>query len=132
KSVPFPDLDGLTHEVWNQIITTNLYGPFTCIKAVASLMKAQGEGRIVNISSGAGIFPRGSSIAYAVSKAGLNHLTMCMAVALAPEVTVNCVAPGHMKGTRMSANLRPEHVAKVDQTSALRRPAAKAHVAEHG
>lgn len=130
KSVPFPDLDGLTHELWNRIITTNLYGPFNCIKAVAPLMKARGQGRIVNISSGAGIFPRGSSMAYAVSKAGLNHLTMCMAVALAPEVTVNCVAPGHMKGTRMTSNLRPEHVAKAAETAALRRPVDKDDVAE--
>ena len=110
KSVPFPDLDGLTHEIWNHIITTNLYGPFNCIKAVAPLMKAQGQGRIINISSGAGIFPRGSSIAYAVSKAGLNHLTKCMAVALAPEVLVNCVAPGLLEGTRATANLRPEAI----------------------
>jgi len=57
-------------------------------------MKAQGRGRIVNISSVAGLGPTGSSIAYAVSKAGLIHLTRCMAVALAPETLVNCVAPG--------------------------------------
>ena len=71
-------------------------------------MKAQGQGRIVNISSGAGLVPRGSSIAYAVSKAGMIHLTKCMAVALAPAVTVNSIAPGFMEGTRMSANcVRP-------------------------
>jgi 3-oxoacyl-[acyl-carrier protein] reductase len=48
-----------------------------------------------------------SSIAYAVSKAGLIHLTRCMAVALAPETLVNCVAPGLLDGTRGTANLRP-------------------------
>ena len=130
QSVPFPDINGLTHEIWNKIITTNLYGPFNCIKAVAPIMKTQGQGRIINISSGAGIFPRGSSIAYAVSKAGLNHLTTCMAAALAPEVTVNCVAPGHMKGTRMTSNLRPEHIAKAEQTAALRRSVNKDDVAD--
>ena len=129
KLVRFSDLDGLTHELWNQIITTNLYGAFNCIKAVAPLMKTQGQGRIVNISSGASMSPRGSSIAYAVSKAGLNHLTKCMAVALAPEVTVNCVAPGHMMGTRMTAN-QGEHVAKSNETRVLRRPVDKDDVAE--
>jgi NAD(P)-dependent dehydrogenase (short-subunit alcohol dehydrogenase family) len=53
-------------------------------------MKGQGRGRIVNIASVAGVGPTGSSIAYAVSKAGLIHLTRCMAVALAPKTLVNC------------------------------------------
>ena len=65
-----------------------------------------------------------------MSKAGLNHLTLCMAAALAPEVTVNCVAPGHMKGTRMTSNLRPEHIAKTEQTAALRRSVNKDDVAD--
>jgi 3-oxoacyl-[acyl-carrier protein] reductase len=77
------------------------------------------DGRIVNISSVAGLGPTGSSIAYAVSKAGLIHLTKCMAVALAPEVLVNCVAPGLLEGTRATANLRPEVVAKGRQASLL-------------
>ena len=130
QSVPFSDIEGLTHEIWNRILNTNLNGPFNCIKAVAPLMKAQGQGRIINISSGASLFPRGSSIAYAVSKAALNHLTLCMAAALAPEITVNCVAPGHMKGTRMTSNLRPEHIAKAEQTAALKRSVNKDDVAE--
>ena len=130
KTIQFPDLDGLTDELWDHIMATNLYGPFNCIKAVAPLMKAQGQGRIVNISSAAGFAPRGSSIAYAVSKAGLNHLTTCMAVALAPEVTVNCVAPGLMMGTRMTANRPPEHVAKAaTEYAVLRRAVDKDDVA---
>ena len=130
KTVEYPDLDGLTHELWNHIITTNLYGPFNCIKAVAPLMKARGRGRIVNISSAAGIYPRGSSIAYAVSKAALNHLTTCMAVALAPAVTVNCIAPGLMMGTRMTANRPPEYVARAADFTVLRRAVNKDDVAE--
>lgn len=108
KSIPFKDLDGLTYEEWTKIIDINLTGPMLCIKAVGPVMKKQGSGRIVNISSVAGLGPTGSSIAYAVSKAGLIHLTKCMAVALAPEVLVNCVAPGLLEGTRATANLRPE------------------------
>jgi 3-oxoacyl-[acyl-carrier protein] reductase len=51
KSIPFADLDNLTMEVWDRIMSVNLTGPMRLIKAVAPVMKAQGSGRIVNISS---------------------------------------------------------------------------------
>ena len=125
KAIPFPDLDGLTMEVWDKIIAVNLTGPMRLTKAVAPAMKAQGRGRIVNISSVAGLGPTGSSIAYAVSKAGLIHLTRCMAVALAPETLVNCVAPGLLEGTRATANLRPEFIERSAAESLLKKPADK-------
>jgi 3-oxoacyl-[acyl-carrier protein] reductase len=124
-AIPFPDLDSLTMEVWDKVMAVNLTGPMLLMKAVASVMKAQGRGRIVNISSVAGVGPTGSSIAYAVSKAGLIHLTKCMAVALAPETLVNCVAPGLLEGTRATANLRPEFIANSAATSLLKKPADK-------
>ncbi len=125
KAIPFPDLDGLTEEVWEKIMAVNLTGPMRLTKAVGPLMKAQGSGRIVNIASVAGLGPTGSSIAYAVSKAGLIHLTKCMAVALAPEVLVNCVAPGLLEGTRATANLRPEQVQNAAGQALLKKPADK-------
>ena len=131
KTVSYPDLDGLTHELWNHILTTNLTGTFNCIKAVSPLMRAHGQGRIVNIFSGAGVVPRDSSIAYAVSKAGIIHLTKCMAVALAPAVTVNCVAPGFMEGTRMTSNRPPDYVATVTDSTLLRHAVSMDDVAEH-
>src|SRR5262249_37330990 len=124
-SIPFGDLDNLTLEVWDRIMATNLTGPMRLTKAVAPVMKAQGRGRIVNIASVAGISPTGSSIAYAVSKAGLIHLTPCMAVALAPETLVKCVAPGLLDGTRATANLRPEQVERSASSSLLKKPADK-------
>ena len=124
-AIPFPDLDSLTGEVWDRIMATNLTGPMRLIKAVAPVMKAQGQGRIVNISSVAGLSPTGSSIAYAVSKAGLIHLTRCMAVALAPETLVNCVAPGLLDGTRATANLRSEQIERSASSSLLKKPADK-------
>ena len=129
-AIPFPDLDALTEEVWARIMDVNLAGPMRLTKAVAPVMKAGGAGRIVNIASVAGLGPTGSSIAYAVSKAGLIHLTRCMAVALAPEVLVNCVAPGLLEGTRATANLRPEQVANSATASLLKRPADKDDCAE--
>jgi 3-oxoacyl-[acyl-carrier protein] reductase len=124
-AIPFADLDNLTSEVWEKIMATNLTGPMLLTKAVAPHMKAQGKGRIVNIASVAGLSPMGSSIAYAVSKAGLIHLTRCMAVALAPETLVNCVAPGLLDGTRATANLRSEQIQNSAASSLLKKPADK-------
>ena len=124
-SIPFADLDNLTEDVWEKIMAVNLTGPMRLTKAVAPVMKAQGRGRIVNISSVAGLGPQGSSIAYAVSKAGLIHLTRCMAVALAPETLVNCVAPGLLEGTRATSNLRPEQIERASAGSLLKKAADK-------
>src|ERR1700710_134073 len=124
-SIPFGDLDNLTLEVWDEIMAVNLTGPMRLTKAVAPIMKAQGRGRVVNISSVAGLGPQGSSIAYAVSKAGLIHLTRCMAVAMAPETLVNCVAPGLIEGTRATANLRPEMIERSTAGSLLKKAADK-------
>ena len=125
KSIPFTDLDALTLEVWDKIMAVNLTGPMRLMKAVAPVMKAHGRGRIVNIASVAGLGPTGSSIAYAVSKAGLIHLTRCMAVAMAPETLVNCVAPGLLEGTRATSNLRPEQIERSSSGSLLKKPADK-------
>ena len=125
KSIQFADLDNLTLEVWDKIMAVNLTGPMRLTKAVAPVMKVQGRGRIVNIASVAGLGPTGSSIAYAVSKAGLIHLTRCMAVALAPETLVNCVAPGLLEGTRATSNLRPEFIERSASSSLLKKAADK-------
>ena len=125
KAIPFADLDDLTMEVWDRIIAVNLTGPMRLTKAVAPVMKTQGRGHIVNISSVAGLGPTGSSIAYAVAKAGLIHLTRCMAVALAPETLVNCVAPGLLEGTRATSNLRPEQVERAASGALLKKAADK-------
>lgn len=124
-AIPFPDLDKLTIDEWTRIIDVNLTGPMRMIKAVAPVMKAQNQGRIVNISSIAGFHPTGSSIAYAVSKAGLNHLTRCMAVALAPYALVNCVSPGLLEGTRATANLLPAQIERSASGSLLKVAASK-------
>ena len=128
-SIPFPDLQTLDAAVWDRLFSTNLRGPYLLARAAAPRLKASGAGRIVNIASAAGLHPGGSSIAYATSKAGLIHLTRCLAVALAPEVSVNCVAPGLMEGTRMTSRLRPEVAEGARQRAALRRAASVEDVA---
>jgi len=127
--VPFRDLDALTVEVWDRVNEVNVRGPFLLARAAARHLRARGAGRIVNIASVAGLRAAGSSIAYAVSKAGLIHLTRCLAVALAPEVTVNCVAPGLMEGTRMAKRLPVEVVESTRRLAVLQRSTAIGDVA---
>ncbi|KAI9025483.1 hypothetical protein DFJ74DRAFT_618451 [Hyaloraphidium curvatum] len=105
--IPFPQLDRLDSGIWDRVLETNLRGPFLICRALAPALKASGAGRVVNISSVGGLNPGSSSIAYSCSKAGLIHLTHCLAVAMAPEVSVNCVAPGLVENTRMAGNLPP-------------------------
>ena len=127
--VPFRDLEGMTVDLWDRINDVNLRGPFLLARAAARHLRARGAGRIVNVASVAGLRPAGSSIAYAVSKAGLIHLTRCLAVALAPDVTVNCVAPGLMEGTRMAARLPAEVVESTRRLAVLQRSTAVEDVA---
>ena len=121
RFVPFTDLEALTPEIWSEIIDNNVSAPFLVSRAFAPALSRDDGGRIVNISSIAGFAPLGSSIAYAVAKAGLNHLTRCLAVALAPGVLVNGIAPGHLPGTRMSGNLPAEHRQRSIESAALGR-----------
>jgi 3-oxoacyl-[acyl-carrier protein] reductase len=127
--VEFTDLDGMTDELWDRILATNLKGPWLCSKAVAPVMQRQQQGRIISVASIAGLRPSGSSIAYAISKAGVIHLTRCLAVALAPHVLVNAVAPGLMEGTGMTVNLSDAFIDDTKRVSLLGRSAKLEDVA---
>src|SRR5512143_1282768 len=59
--VDFADLDGLTDEVWDRLYRVNVKGTFFCCRAVVPAMRRQGQGRIINIASVAGLSPQGSS-----------------------------------------------------------------------
>jgi NAD(P)-dependent dehydrogenase (short-subunit alcohol dehydrogenase family) len=84
----------LTDEQWDGILDVNLKSQFLCAQAAAIIMKRQGRGRIVNLSSLGGMLPWPSYTHYCVSKAGSIMLTRCLARALGPEILVNSVAPG--------------------------------------
>ncbi len=127
--VPFEEVEELTPELWEKILHYNATAPYLISRAAARPMRRQGRGRIINIASVAGLRPGGSSIAYAVSKAALIHLTRCLAKGLAPEITVNCVAPGAMDGTGMTARLPAEVNAAARRNAWLKRAADKDDVA---
>lgn len=129
-AIPFSDLETLTADIWDRLLATNLRGPYLLSRAAVPHLRKSGRGRIVNISAFIGFAPMGSSIAHAVSKAGLIHLTRCLAVALAPEVTVNCVAPGIMEGTGMSSRLPPESIKAMRERAVLKRTTEIQDVAE--
>jgi 3-oxoacyl-[acyl-carrier protein] reductase len=96
--IPHHELDRMTADAWNRILGVNLIGPFQCARAVKPAMDATGGGVIVMTSSIAGTNGVGSSIAYCASKAALNNLTLTLARALAPNIRVNAVAPGFIRG----------------------------------
>jgi 3-oxoacyl-[acyl-carrier protein] reductase len=127
--IPFTDLDALTAEIWDQVLETNLRGPYLLARAFAPELRRHKTGRIINIASVAGIVPGGSSIAYASSKAGLIHLTRCLAVALAPDVTVNCIAPG-LEGTRMAERVPDEVKRRARGQAVLGRTGSVQDIAE--
>lgn len=84
----------LTDEQWDRIMNANLKSQFLCAQAAAPIMKRQGRGRIINISSLGGLLPWPAYTHYCVSKAGVIMLTRCLARALGPGILVNSIAPG--------------------------------------
>jgi len=127
--IRFPDLEALTAEIWDRVHETNLRGPYLLARACAPHLREHKSGRIVNIASVAGVSPVGSSIAYAASKAGLIHLTRCLAVALAPDIAVNCIAPGLVEGTRMAQRLPEEMARSARRHAVLGRTASATDIA---
>jgi len=119
KFVAFPDLEGLSGDEWDRIQAVNVKGPWLLARAAAPALRDAG-GAILNVASVAGLRPGGSSIAYCVSKAALIHLTSCLAVALAPEVRVNGIAPGLFL-SRWVDGLSPQRIAAMEDRAVLKR-----------
>lgn len=94
--IPHHDLDALTDEIFEKTFDVNIFGTWWLTKAAMPFLKSSADGNVVNITSVAGLRPVGSSIAYAMTKAALNHMTLLLAKSCSP-VRVNAVAPGLVK-----------------------------------
>ncbi|MFZ6005049.1 MAG: SDR family NAD(P)-dependent oxidoreductase [Actinomycetota bacterium] len=91
--IPHTDLDALTDEIFLKTFEVNVFGTWWLTKAAMPHLRQSPDPNVVMITSVAGLRPVGSSIAYAMSKAALNHLTKLLAKSFGP-VRVNAVAPG--------------------------------------
>jgi NAD(P)-dependent dehydrogenase (short-subunit alcohol dehydrogenase family) len=100
--VPHASLEALSADDWRRLLDVNLIAPWLLCTAALPALRESG-GCIVNVTSHAGVRPKGSSIGYAASKAALNHVTKLLAAALGPDVRVNAVAPG-LVDTPMTAD----------------------------
>lgn len=105
---------------WDQLMGTNLRGPYLMIRALAPLMIAAQSGHIVNISSLAGRNPLPNGAAYSASKWGLNGLTYSVAEELRPHnIRVSVIAPGSVdtgfsvSNKNVAKKIQPEDVARV-------------------
>lgn len=98
---------------WRRVLDTNLSGPFYMARAFAPLMMEAGGGSIVNLGATTAIRPRLNGVNYCSSKAGLLHLTKCLAMELAPSIRVNCLIPGMIDTEEMRTRFRvaePEYM----------------------
>lgn len=119
ESIDFADL---TLERWDAIFASNVRGPFLVSQTALPYLKRR-RGRIINLGSLGGLRPWARNAHYCSSKAALHMLTKVMAKALAPEVAVNCVAPGMIDLGEKSADSFMKRMAK--QTPMQRNGTAK-------
>lgn len=110
--IPHGSLKEATPEIWRTLYEVNVIAPWTLIseaeKALRSSSSPECPSSIINISSHAGVRPKGASIPYAASKSALNHMTQLLALTLSPEIRVNAIAPG-LVDTPMTASWVEAH-----------------------
>jgi len=128
------DLEALQAEDFMQSFAVNVVGVYQMTRAVRPYMTDHGAGAVVNVSSQAGATGTGSSIAYAAAKGAVNTMTLSLARVLAPEIRVNCVAPG-LTDTRWNRDGLGDEVyekvlAKYQETVPLRRAAEAEQIAD--
>jgi 3-oxoacyl-[acyl-carrier protein] reductase len=112
----------ISEQDWDHIFAVNLKGPLFCSRAVVPVMRKQESGHIINMSSQAGLRAGGSSLAYCVAKAGVVHFTKLLAFQLAPQIRVNCIAPGSIHGTDWHAGRSEQEIERAARGVAASTP----------
>lgn len=125
--VPHDDLDALTDEIFRKTFDVNVFGTWWLTKASLPHLRQSPDPNVITVTSVAGLRPVGSSIAYAMAKAALNHMTVLLAKSCGP-VRVNAVAPG-LVATPWTADWTAMH-ADIGATTPLHRSATPDDCAE--
>ncbi len=99
-------LENLSVEQWDAMFETNTRAPFLAAQAAYPHLRAT-HGRIINIGSLGGLHPWPTHAHYSTSKAALHMLTRTMSKAWAPEISVNCVAPGMIVNGEVAEEFEP-------------------------
>ena len=117
--VKLANLEALTDPVWDEILDVNVKGAVRCARAAAALLEASG-GMIVNVSSISGVLAPStmSSLAYGTAKAALIYMTRGLAVAMAPKVRLNSLAPAFTDTPWMSQHFGAEYPKVIAEASA--------------
>ncbi|MGE0000004.1 MAG: SDR family oxidoreductase [Ilumatobacteraceae bacterium] len=106
---PTAFVEDVSLEEWRECVGVGLDSHFVCARRVASVMKAQGSGSIINISSMAGLVGYGMRTPYAAAKWAVVGLTKSLAIELGPHgVRSNCICPGSVRGDRIDRVIAAE------------------------
>lgn len=128
QAVPHGDLPGLDDALIDRVFALNWRGPFAAVRAFAPLLRASGDGLVVNVSSISGSTAKGSNIAYCGAKAAVDNMTMALARVLAPQVRVVSLAPAAVATDFVPGRGRAAVEAQAAETP-LKRVAEPEHVA---
>jgi 3-oxoacyl-[acyl-carrier protein] reductase len=129
SSIAHRNLDAVDDVFFDAMMVAHVRGPFAMIRTFAPLLKASGDGVVVNVSSIAGFNGAGSSIPYGAAKAALDVMSISLARVLAPQTRVICVSPGAVETDFVPGR---DHAAmvKVAEASPLKRIVQPEDVAE--
>lgn len=110
------DLDAMDAALFNEILAANVGGPFSVIRALLPLLRASGDGLVVNISSVSAFTGLGSNLAYCAAKAALDTLTLSLARAFGPQVRFLSVSPAAVDTDFVEGRSREELQMKAAQS----------------
>lgn len=133
-AIPHRSLKEATAETWRNLYEVNVIAPWTLIaeaeQALRDASSPDCPSCIINITSHAGVRPKGASIPYAASKAALNHVTRLLALSLSPDIRVNAIAPG-LVDTQMTESWVAAHRLWTEKSPMGRgaKPGEIAHIA---